>query len=187
MSHQTKAVTPRAEGRPSPCLPHGKNIPLHPLWKHAHGNHRHSGTWILWVTPLLSMIDMPLTHRKYDKKWLFELGNSSRPPPYSSECHRQGDICSCHTVSWNCCNIKLELWTCKKVVGSWKHEDNLTLPYIYTLPKTPGKHWNEACLFVSQLQSWVVSCQIAKLLGNLFWEIFKSFLKKHSTSQLERV
>lgn len=97
--------------------------------------------------------------------------------------HRQGTICSCHTVFCHYCNIKLESWSCRKVMGFWKHEDNLILPYINMLPETPGKHWNATCLFVSQLQSWSALCQMAKLLGNLFWEIFKSFLKEHSASQ----
>lgn len=80
--------------------------------------------------------------QKIQQEMAFWVRNSSQPSPNSSKCHRYRPICSCHTVSCYYCNIKLELWSCKKVVGFWKHEDNLTLPYIYTLPKAPGKHWN---------------------------------------------
>lgn len=121
--------------------------------------------------------------QKIWQEMAFWVGNSSRPPPYSSKWHRQGTICSCHTVFCHYCDVKLELWSCRKVMGFWKHEDNLILPYINMLPETPSKHWNATCLFVSQLQSWSALCQTARLLGNLFWEIFKSFLKEHSTSQ----
>lgn len=85
--------------------------------------------------------------QKIWQEMAFWVRNSSQPPPYSSKCRRQAAICSCHNMSCHYCNIKLELWSCKKVAGFWKCEDNLILPYIYTLPKTPGKHWNVTWLF----------------------------------------
>lgn len=38
--------------------------------------------------------------------------------------------------------------------------------------------------FISQLLNWIALCQIQKLPGDLFWEIFKSVLEEHSTSCL---
>lgn len=48
---------------------------LHPLCKPAHKHHKLSEAWILGITQLLPVKDVPLmTARKHDKKCLFELG-----------------------------------------------------------------------------------------------------------------
>ena len=66
---------------------------LHPLCKPAHEHHKHSDTWILGITQLLPMKDVPLMiTRKYDEKCLFELGVLPNLPCTASATVRESFI-----------------------------------------------------------------------------------------------